>query len=162
MVEAPTIIERHGLGLATVMARKGFDGSVEDLVLPAGPRSILYDGVSFIGMGPGVWLALSEAPGADWPEPLERGLAGRCSIADQSGGGYVVLRLQGAGAGPLLQRGVAIDLHPDVFTAGSAATAVIAHIGVTLWRPGEGPDFDVAVFRSYAASFRQWLNAQSL
>jgi len=155
------IHQRQGLGLATVMARADFDGDAVDIIPPAGPMCAVTDALTVIGTGPGVWLAVSEAPGEDWPETLERRFDGRCSVSDQSGG-YIVFRVFGPGARALLQRGVAIDLHPEVFVAGSAATTVIAHIGVILWRRAEASVFDVAVFRSYAASFRDWIGAQSL
>lgn len=161
MVEAPVIIERRGLGLATVMARKDFDAAAFGRDLPTGSHCVARGALTLVGAGPGVWLAVAEDPGETWPEALERRFEGQCSISDQSGG-YVVLRLSGPGAHALLQRGVAIDLHPDVFDAGSAAVTVIAHIGVILWRSGAAPVFDVAVFRSYAASFRDWIDAQTL
>jgi heterotetrameric sarcosine oxidase gamma subunit len=159
VAEPFAILERRGLGLATIMGRTGFDGAAVDLDLPTGPRCAVTGELTMIGTGPDVWLAVSEAPGADWPEALERRLVARCSVSGQSGG-YIVFRISGPGARALLQRGVAMDLHPEVFVAGSAATTVIAHIGAILWRPAEAPDFDVAVFRSYAASFRDWVDAQ--
>jgi methylglutamate dehydrogenase subunit D len=36
---------------------------------------------------------------------------------------------------------------------------VIAHIGVILWQLDDAPTFEVATFRSYAFSFRRWLDA---
>jgi len=158
-----TLTERLGLGLATVMARKGVDptaiGAVIGLDPPAGPGRASQGDLTLIGVGPGVWLALSEVPTSDWPEALERRLEGLCAVSDQSGA-YVVFRFEGPRARALLQRGAAIDLHPDVFTPGSAATTVIAHIGVILWRIDATSAFDVAVFRSYASSFRHWIDAQ--
>ncbi len=161
MADRHSIRERPGLGLATVMARRGLDPAGLDLELPAGPRCAGQGPLTLVGVGPGTWLAVSEAPEATWPEPLARRLAGHCSVSDQSGG-YVVHRIEGEGAATLLQRGLAIDLHPAVFGAGAAATSVIAHIGVILWRPAAEAVFDLAVFRSHAASFRHWVEAQFL
>jgi heterotetrameric sarcosine oxidase gamma subunit len=155
------ISERRGLGLAAVMARKGIDAAALGPDFPTGPQCVTTGGTTVVGVGPGVWLVVGDARGEAWPGDWERRLADRCSISDQSGA-YVVLRLSGPSARALLQRGVAIDLHPDVFVAGSAATTAIAHIGVILWRPDAGDAFEFAVFRSYLASFRRWIAAQTL
>jgi sarcosine oxidase gamma subunit len=53
----------------------------------------------------------------------------------------------------------ALDLHPDVFT-GNVAVTVIAHIGAIV-RQCAPERFAIAVFRSYAGSFRHWLNASA-
>ncbi len=89
---------------------------------------------------------------------LPNKLAGIAAISDQSGG-YVIYRIAGRDTRALIQRGVSIDLHPDVFQTGSAASTLIAHIGVILWQIDDAPTFEIAVFRSYAASFRHWLDA---
>jgi sarcosine oxidase subunit gamma len=44
-----------------------------------------------------------------------------------------------------------------VFATGSAATSVIALMGVTLWQVDDAPTYDLAVFRSLAGSFWTWL-----
>lgn len=160
MAEAVDIRERDGLGVAAVMARKGVGpaaiGEAIGLVPLSGPGRVGDAALAWIATGPGVWLAMAEAPAEDWPEALERPLAGLCAVSDQSGS-YVVFRLSGPRARALLQGGAAIDLHPAVFGPGASATTAIAHIGVILWRPDAGETFEVAVFRSLAGSFRHWL-----
>lgn len=154
------ITEQPGLGLAAVMSRKGVSpaaiGAALDLAPPEGPGRVGDGRLSLIGTGPGSWLALTEAPEPDWCLQLAHKLTGLASISDQSGG-YVVFRISGHGARTLLQRGAFIDFHPDVFRPGSAATTVIAHIGVILWQRDDAPTFEVATFRSYAHSFRRWI-----
>ena len=135
MADPFTVTERTGLALATVMARKGADHTA---ILAAA-------GCPMIPTGPGTWLALGQPH-------LPADLA---FVSDQSGG-YVVLRFTGPAARALLQKGVAIDLDPSAFGPGSAAVTVIAHIGVILWRADEG--YDVAIFRSFAGSFRHWID----
>ncbi len=68
-----------------------------------------------------------------------------------------MIRIKGQSAVELLQRGAAIDLHPEVFAPGSAATTVIAHISVVLWKIDSEPTYGVAVFRTYLPDFRAWL-----
>lgn len=159
MTELFEITQVRGVALATIMARGGFDADALDLPLPNGPRCVTDGALMLVGTGAGVWLAVSETPDEAWPETLERRVHGHGSVSDQSGS-YVVFRIAGPGAGALLQRGAAIDLNPGVFVAGTAATTVIGHIGVILWRASDAAVFDVAVFRSYAESFRHWIDAQ--
>jgi heterotetrameric sarcosine oxidase gamma subunit len=87
-------------------------------------------------------------------------LAGIASVSDQSSG-YAVLRIGGSASRDLLSRGAFIDFHPARFGPGSAAVAVIAHIGVILWQIDDAPTYEVALFRSYAASFWHWIEATS-
>jgi sarcosine oxidase subunit gamma len=161
-VAEPLLIdERQGLGLAAVMARKGVGAAAIGAAIGLAPlaeagRTARAD-LALISTGPGVWLAVVEDVGGDWPAALEGQLDGLCAVSDQSGA-YGVFRISGPGARDLLQRGVAIDLHPDAFAPGSAAATVIAHIGVILWRPGQDETFEVAVFRSYVPSFRHWID----
>jgi methylglutamate dehydrogenase subunit D len=161
-VAEPLLIHvRDGLGLATVMARKGRDaaavGAALRLAAPESPAYARGEGVGLVGTGPGMWLAIGEGAESDWAESLAERLQGIASVSDQSGA-YIVFRLAGPGARALLQQGIAIDLDPAVFGPGAAATSVIAHIGVILWSV-DAETFDVAIFRSYAASFRHWIEA---
>jgi len=165
-----TLTERPGLALATIMARQGVDaaavGAALGLAAPIRPERRAGGGLELVATGPGQWLAVADAPASPWPEVLESRLGGLASVSDQSGA-YVVWRIAGPGARALCQRGVAIDLHPDAFPPGAAATTVIAHLGVVLWRledPNAPETFEVAVFRSYAQSFRHWfeITARSL
>lgn len=135
-----TMTERTGLALATVMARKGADHAAIRFAASC----------ELIPAGPGTWLAEGEA------DVLGERLAGLACVSDQSGG-YVVLRFTGPSARALLQKGVAIDLDPSVFGPGSAAVTVIAHIGVILRQVDTAPTYDLALFRSFAGSFRHWV-----
>jgi sarcosine oxidase subunit gamma len=133
-------------------------GKILGLAPPEASMYVKGEQLALIGTGPGTWLALSDAPEPDWPAQLAQELTELASISDQSGS-YVVYRVAGENARALLQRGAFIDLHPDVFHPGSAATTVIAHIGVILWQIDNEPTFEVATFRSFAFSFRLWLEA---
>lgn len=144
MADGFTLTERTGLGLATVMARKGVD--------PEAIRAAA--GVCLRPTGPATWLAVSDAP----DETLSERLTGLASVSDQSGG-YVVYSLKGPAARALLQRGVFIDLDPSVFGPGSVSVTMIAHMGVIVWRPETEDGFELALFRSFAQSFLRWVNA---
>jgi methylglutamate dehydrogenase subunit D len=164
VAEALRITERSALALASVMARKGVDAAAltERLGLapPEGPQVSRDLAMTLIGVGPGAWLAIGERGPAGWAAGLGERLAGIASVTDQSSG-YVIFRLSGEGAGALLQKGAFIDLDPVAFACGVAATTVIAHIGVILWKADDAPTFDVALFRSFAGSFRDWIAANA-
>jgi methylglutamate dehydrogenase subunit D len=157
-----TVTERPTTGIAAIMGRKGIDPQAIGLAIgvspPKGPMRVDGDRLALIGTGPNTWLALTETPEPGWSSKLADKLVGLASVSDQSGS-YVLLRLAGEDARRVLQRGAFIDLHPSVFVSGSVATTVVAHIGVIFWRLDDTPTFEVATVRSYAFSFRKWLDA---
>lgn len=163
MAEGLQITECEGFRLATIMLRKSADpqaiGKALQLIVPTGPTCVAGNGLTLIGTGPGVWLAFAESSSPRWAEELAEKLPG-ASISDQSGG-YVIFKLAGAKARKLLQRGAYIDLDPSAFGVGSVAATVIAHIGTTVWQIDDAPTFHVAVFRSFAWSFRDWIRTTS-
>lgn len=160
MVEEVAIEEVAGLALASVAARKGHDAaSVGDAIggsLSEAPSAKTVGAVTWIGNGPASWLAVSTGGEPDFAEGLGERLAGRASVSDQTGA-YRVFRVRGSGARRLIQRGVAIDLYDAAFGPGAAATTVIAHIGVVIWRMDDAADYRIAVFRTFAPDFLHWL-----
>jgi sarcosine oxidase subunit gamma len=163
-----TIEERRGLGIATVAPQKGqahaLKTAVEQaygVVLPHELRVVRGEHVSFVGYGPGQWLAVSETLTGDaLARDLAQRLKGLASITDQHGG-RTVLRLRGARARDVLAKGLPIDLHPRVFGPDSAATSTISLMGVQLWQVDDAPSYDIALFRSVSASFWRWLTASA-
>jgi methylglutamate dehydrogenase subunit D len=159
--DALTIECQTGFGLAAIMARTcGTDEELAALLgiaLAAPGRCVSGGGMMLVSTGPRAWLAYAERGESAFAADLEDRLAGKASVSDQSSG-YMMFTIGGKKARKLLQRGAPIDLHPDAFPPGSAATTVIAHIGALLWLSGADDRFHVAVFRSYAASFEHWLN----
>jgi heterotetrameric sarcosine oxidase gamma subunit len=159
-----TLAERGGIGLATLAARKGQGSALAEAVqaacgvaLPDGARRAAGPDADFIGTGPGQWLAVSERlPYGSLADHLAVRLKGLASVSDQSDG-RAILRISGPRARDVLAKGLPIDLHPSVFAPGSAATSVIALMGVTLWQVDDAPTYDLAVFRSLAGSFWTWL-----
>jgi heterotetrameric sarcosine oxidase gamma subunit len=162
------ISELTGLGLATVACRKGQAAALNAAVreaygadLPASSRVAQGSKVSFVGYGPGQWLAVSEGLAN---EALARDLAaklqGLASISDQSGG-RMVIRLSGPRARDVLAKGLPIDLDPRAFPFGSATTSAISHMGVQLWQLDDTRSYDIAIFRSLTESFWRWLTASA-
>jgi sarcosine oxidase subunit gamma len=162
------IAELTGLGLATLAARKGQAGALKEAVasaygveLPDGSRMARGRSVSFVGYGPGQWLAVSESLANEaLAEDLKRRLGALASISDQSGG-RIVLRVRGPRARDVLAKGLPIDLHPQRFASGSAATSTLSLMGVQIWQVDEAPTYDIALFRSLSESFWRWLAASA-
>jgi len=162
------IEERLGLGLATVAARKGQAAALKAAVasaygvqLPESSRVARGASVSFVGYGPGQWLAVSEQLANEaLARDLAQRLKGLASISDQSGG-RTVLRVSGPRARDVLAKGLPIDLDPRAFPLGSAATSTISLMGVQLWQTDDTRSYDIAIFRSVSASFWRWLTASA-
>ncbi len=164
------VTERAGLGLAAVIARKGGVGALAARVkerwgvdLLAGPRRDTSDALSLMGTGPGTWLATHEQGAPRLLPALRESIGDLAAISDQSDG-YAVLRLTGPKVREALAKLVFIDLHPSAFEVGSVASTVAVHMGVTLWRLEDGPDgaiFELALYRSFAASFWHALSESS-
>lgn len=160
MADRPLIQQHEISAVASIMARKGASAEQIEHALgieaPAGPEWRSFAGVSLIGTGPGAWLAHHAATGAGWIDELRGRLDGLASVADQSSA-YSFWRLSGPRARLLLQRGAFLDFHPDCFRPGSVAATVIAHISVIIRQLDDEPSYELAVSRSYADSFRNWL-----
>ena len=155
--------DRDGLGLATVLARKGKQEALAQRVrerfgieLPQGPHRATTGDTAFAGTGPGTWLALHERSGNSFAPALLAAIGDLASISDQSDG-LAVLRLSGPKIRDALCKLIPIDLHPGAFKVGGVASTIAAHIGATLWRIEDDRDgsavFEIAVFRSLADSF---------
>ena len=167
---APGVVisERVGLGLATVIARKGQGAALASTVkgaygvdLPDAARVVGGPAVAFVGTGAGKWFAVSETMHAgDLAIDLVARLKGLASISDQCDG-RAVTRVSGARARDVLAKGLPIDLDPNVFSPGSAATSVTGYMGIQLWQVDDAPTYDLAVFRSIAESFWHWLMASA-
>lgn len=149
------VTERTDLALATVIARAGAAASLA-------ARLKERRGMN-LPIGPGTWLATQEGATTGWLSALRTELGDLAAISDQSDG-LAVLRLTGPAVRDELAKLVFIDLHPAAFDVGHVACTVAAHVGVTLWRLQDGANgatFELAVPRSYSASFRHALSVSA-
>jgi methylglutamate dehydrogenase subunit D len=157
------VAERDGLGLASVLVRKGQFAPLAERIrklfgieLPQGPRRITSGGTAFAGIGPEAWLGTSEEGGSAFASFLKQAIGDVASVADQSSG-YATLRLTGPKLRDTLAKILPIDLHSRAFQPGDVASTTASHVGATLWRIADATDgspvFEIAVFRSLAGSF---------
>ena len=159
-----TIELRADLSLASVIVRKG---KIEELcrraeehfgvVLPRTSRQETASPVSFIWAGPGQWLALTSAQSPQsFDDSLREAFSNVASVANQSDGRNII-RIGGPKAREILAKGVPIDLDARAFRTGDTALTLAGHINVHFWQVDDGPTYDFAVFRSFAASFFEWI-----
>ncbi len=144
-----------GLMFAAVAARRGRTVELAATIqatfgvaLPDGPSQAESGGLSFIGVGPGAWLAVGSDPAL--ATRLAEAGQGLAAVVDQSGA-YGLLAVEGAAARALLARAVALDLDPEVFGERGAAVCAFGHLGVVLWRAPGSDGFRMALQRSTAA-----------
>lgn len=157
---------REGLGIASVIARRGGAGALSTLVatrygleVPTTCRAVRGAAHTFLWSGPGRWLAVAE-DGESFA-----GLSEAAAVTDQSDA-LAAMRLTAPNVRDMLAKGCMIDLHPRAFPPGAAALTSIAHIGVHLWQIDQGSDdgdpaFDLLVARSMAVSFWSWAAASA-
>ncbi|MCJ8143627.1 sarcosine oxidase subunit gamma [Ancylobacter sp. A5.8] len=150
--------------LASLAARRGREVELAEAAERAfgvrlidAPRVSSAGGLSFIGTAPGRWMVLSDAA-SDLVIRLDAAFGRLAAITEQTDSA-LLYALSGPEVREVLAKGLALDLHPSVFAAGSAATTVFAHIGVTLWQAPEASDYRLLVARSYEAAFLRALIA---
>lgn len=154
-----------GRSAATLMiserTRDRFIAAMQDnfsIAPPDRPRRETGDGIALVWAGPDQWLAVSDDRTV--AVMLAQKLAGIAAVSDQSDA-RAMLKLQGPRVREALAKGCMIDLHPRAFKTGDAALTQIAHMGVHLWQVDDSPVYELAVFRSMAASFASWLFSSS-
>jgi sarcosine oxidase subunit gamma len=108
-----------------------------------------------IWSGPGRWL-MTYPRGRAEAEATAAALAGRAAVVDV-GNALVVLEVRGPSCREVLAKGVTVDLHPRAFGIGHVAMTSVAHMPVHLWQEADDPAFGLAVPRSYAVAFWDWL-----
>jgi sarcosine oxidase subunit gamma len=137
---------------ATLIERSERDFGI---ALPKLPHCVSSGSVTFIWAGPAQWLALSDGdPALD--ARLRSSLGGLGVAVDQSDA-LTVIRLGGARARDVLAKGIDIDLHPGAFRPGDTAITAIGQMVVHFWQIDAEPTYELAVFRSYAMSFWEWI-----
>jgi heterotetrameric sarcosine oxidase gamma subunit len=163
---AGLVIAERTMALASVVARRGQVDALARRVaetyglrLPDGPCRATAGGVTFVGVGPGQWIASADgAP--DFVRRLRSDLSQFAAIADQSDSRLIV-RLSGPRARDVLAKGVPVDLHPRAFKVGDVAVTLVAHIGVQIDLIDDAPTFQLMAPRSMAGSFWLWLCASA-
>jgi heterotetrameric sarcosine oxidase gamma subunit len=165
------VADRDGMGVATVLVRNGQHAVLRQRVrerfgieLPPGPRRSACGAVAFAATGPGAWLATREENDNSFARALKEVVGDAAAVADQSSG-YAILRLTGPRLRDTLGKMMPLDLDERTFQTDSVASTIALHVGATLWRLADSVDgspvFEIAMFRSLAASFWHGLVASA-
>ncbi|MBB3039190.1 sarcosine oxidase subunit gamma [Hoyosella altamirensis] len=112
-----------------------------------------------IWVGPEEWLvtSASASPVAQEHELRSAVVAHGGSATDVSGQ-RTTLRLRGPHTLDILTKGCSLDLHPQVYTLGSAAQTALGEAGVILMAmDGTGTDYRILVRSSFARYLADWL-----
>jgi heterotetrameric sarcosine oxidase gamma subunit len=151
--------EQTGFELVQVMARRGqWDATAQACLNaygktpPTTPQAVAADGAVLIWSGPDQFLILS-ARGTAF-EKAGTAFAGVASLSEQSDA-RSLLRISGLRARDMLAKVCSLDLHPQAFPAGAAATSFIDHTAVNLWRAADADGeavFHLLIFGTFAES----------
>ena len=156
---AVTIADRRGLAIVQLMAAKGQALALaERLGIAGGPgRATTTDELTALPLAPGQWLLIARS-GRDgsFARMIAERARGLGHASDQSHG-RACLRLSGAKARELLQKGCRLDIHPRAAGPGFCAQTPIAQIGVLLHQIDDTPTYDLYLYPGLARSFLEWL-----
>lgn len=159
-----TLTELVGLSLAAVVARGGQISALSAAVerefgatLPMRPGRTAQNSIAFVWSSPDQWLAI----GASADNLIQRltSCAGASGSVTDLTGSRTIVRIGGPRARDGLMKVVPIDLDETVFTTGSAAVTVAAHMTVQLWKIDASPSYEIASPRSYGVSLWKTLTA---
>ena len=140
---------------------EAFQAGVEQAIgarAPIVPNTVSRVGESaMVWLGPDEWLVISPPDIKDGiPAKLEEALAGLHVSVNDISSGQTIIRLRGARARDLLNKGCPLDLHPRAFGAGQCAQSHIAKSNALIIQVDDTPTYDVIVRRSFADYLARW------
>ncbi len=162
--EAPVKITERRLAVVQVQARKAHEAAAKSAIanafgldLPdAGQSSVTID-YAAVWIQPATWLIGGTFTGpGELAKRLAELTAGTASVADQTFG-KSVLRLSGAHARTVLNKGCRIDLHPREFGPGRSVVSPLGHISSVIVQIDETPTYDLIVPSTFAVAAVEWL-----
>lgn len=120
---------------------------------------VLHDETLCAWLGPDEWLIVAPVHRTEFLEQTLRDVtADSFAACVNISAAQTMIRVAGPQALDLLGRGVAYDLHPGNFTAGSCVQTILARTAVTmLCQSANEPTIDVIVRRSFADYLWHWL-----
>lgn len=163
----PTVELREEPFVAMVDLRVDPDGpaasqaaAILGLQLPTTPSTyVSTDTLTAIWMGPDEWLITAGMHSAAALEAQLRAVVGEHGgAAIDVSAQRTTLRLSGPDAREVLAKGCSLDLHPAVFTKGTAAQTMLGLAGVVLIALDDaGTDYGILVRSSFARYLADWL-----
>jgi sarcosine oxidase subunit gamma len=98
-------------------------------------------------LGPDEWLLCAPADAA---AEIEAALQGKHHALVDVGHRYAAFAIDGPNAPTLLAAGCPLDLHPQVFTAGTATRTLLGKAEIVLWRVHDAPNYRIECARTFA------------
>ena len=128
--------------------------------LPQNPNTfIVCNEILCAWLGPDEWLVIVPEYVVERTEQALREVAtkGFVSLTDLSSA-QTVIRVVGEGIRDFLSRGITIDLHPQRFSSGECAQALMARVPVLILNQhAEEATLDLIVRRSFADYLYRWM-----
>lgn len=125
---------------------------------PRKPAASSGGDITLLWAGPDQWLAIAKrVESRNLESELKAALSGLAAVVDHSDG-RAVIKVSGQQARNALAKGFSIDLHPRTFNVNGVAITQASHIGAVIWQTNDEPTYMIAVFRSFADSFADWLH----
>lgn len=142
-----------GPGGETALARQLVSAGAGELPSTGAPVSVRAD-MRLYALAPRTWwwLAPDDAPIGVFAAGLDPAVVSLTPLS----AARVRIALAGPDASALLQKGIAIDLHPRVFPVGRAVFTALDHVGVMLERTAEDR-WELFVPTTWSVSVREWL-----
>lgn len=126
--------------------------------LPAGCGRVSVGlGGNVLWLGPDEFLVISDADAAESTAQLTQALGEAPGLVVDLSANRTTLELSGPAAREVLQKGCMLDLHPRVFTAGTAVVAQLGTAPILLWQTDEAPTYRLLPRASFAEYTARWL-----
>jgi sarcosine oxidase subunit gamma len=166
--DKPVAISEVRLAIVQVQARKGRAADVAaalqqhlGVAIPRPGQFTRANELSMVTIGPDTWLVttayVQEGHLYDRLAGLLRGLA---AVTDQTHG-KTALKISGAMARSVLDKGCRVDLHPRAFATGRAAVTPIDHVTVVLTQTDDAPTYYLIAPSTLVASLFEFLTASA-
>jgi methylglutamate dehydrogenase subunit D len=162
-----TLSEVRGWHLAQVGFFAGQEAKVSaalrlllggDVLVPAGKVARLGERSIYRCAPDACWIA---GPDAGLEAELARCVPPHAGTVIPLTHSRVRIGIAGSSAASVLNRGIAVDLHPGAFAVGAFAQTGLHHAGVLLERSG-AERFELWVLRTFAATIWDWLTDAAL
>jgi sarcosine oxidase subunit gamma len=155
-VRFPTVLNVRGNA-----SDAAFCGGMEaalGVVPPAAPNSVaVREELAVLWLAPDEWLLIATGGAEGVEGALEDKLSGVFATVVDLSDNYVCIRIEGANARRVLQKGWTLDLHPRAFGIGQCAQSMLAHAPVILRQISDAPGYELMVRPSFAKYTWDWL-----
>jgi sarcosine oxidase subunit gamma len=128
--------------------------------LPSAPSTQHSEASTIYCLGPKQWLVRAPlATESQWEERLQLAIVEHSALVTLMTDALALFRVTGDDALAVLSQGIAIDLHPAQFGAGSATRCGLAKTSAIVHCLTPGLDYELIVDGAFEAYVERWLRA---